>query len=163
MDSWAESVLNVSSFSPLHRIPPVNTTIMLLPDWTVWYTRPTHSYQWQLVFSAFTCSPLSDTKHSWVLWKITVQADTLSHWSSAQQTADCEDSFPFCSQSQDAPPTAIWGWVMCCFTAEDGKRLIFVRPVSVHNGTNIVFHTANWDSTMSSNCEKVLVYCENKK
>lgn len=75
----------------------------------------------------------SDTKHSWALWKITVQADTLSHWSSAQQTADCEDFFPFCAQSQDAPPPVIWGWVMHCFSAEGWKRPMVGRVISVHN------------------------------
>lgn len=71
-------------------------------------TPPTQSYQWQLVFCAFTCSALSDTKHSWDSgWHIVplVLSPTNSRlWG----------FFPLCSQSQDAPPTVIWAWVMCC-------------------------------------------------
>lgn len=36
------------------------------------------------------------------------------------------------SRSQDAAPIVIWGWVMCCFTAEGWKRQT-VLGISLHN------------------------------
>lgn len=80
-----------------------------------------HQFIWMAacVFCAQTHTPLCVSLNSYFSQNSGMFGVTLSNWFCAQQTADCEDFFPLCSQSQDAPLTVIWGWVMRCRGLEE--------------------------------------------
>lgn len=62
-----------------------------LADWTVRYTPPTRSHEWQLVFQApalLSASTVIFHKNPGMF------GVTLSNWFTAQQAADCEAFFP---------------------------------------------------------------------
>lgn len=111
----------------LGHIPLVNLTlshIQLLTDWTVRYTPPIHWYEWQLVFSVFRHSPLCQPEQLFFTKPRNVWCHIVQLVFSPTNSRLWGFFFLLCSQSQDAPPTVIWGWVMCCFTDEGWKRLM---------------------------------------